>query len=360
MSEEKTECKRRNGACACPSPHLGVLSFIALSLFILLSLSSPLFAQGGAIPQPPGLSIFNAQSTYGPLIQILLVGMVALSGFGALVIMLSRVFKSADWETQGKTELYQVFTALIWGLFILAFAVSVDQITTTFAHGTTFDAAQSYLGRVICLSSSASIKLEGYKMSFQFVSGMRSKHYAAAWGFSYPTFPGFEVLERAADLVQMFIIPFASSLYVQSIGLEIIHGTALVFLMPAGLLLRLFPPTREAGGFMLASAFALYFVLPFTYLIFKETMEPLYVMEYGVPMCSNSVADSSANLSRPGALVDSLALSLWPSLSRDLLQLPKTLSYVALQAVFLPALAMILVVTFIRTTVRFFGQGMNE
>ena len=335
-------------------------SSLILAVFSLLLLSSTVFSQDASIPRPDGLSIFNAQSTYGPLVQLLIVGMVALSGVAALIIMASRVFKSAEWETMGKNELYQIFTVLLWGLFLLGAAVAVDQITTAYAGGTMFDAAQSYLSRVICLSSSESIKLEGMKMTFQFISGMRSKHYAAAWGFSYPTFPGFEVLERATDLVQMFIIPFASSLYVQSLGLEIIHGAAIVFLLPAGLLLRLFPPTREAGGFMIASAFALYFVLPFTYLIFKETMEPLYIAEYGVPMCSNSISESSANISRPGSLVDSLALSLWPSLSNDLLELPKTLSYVALQAVFLPALAMIIVVTFIRTTVRFFGQGMSE
>ena len=197
-------------------------------------------------------------------------------------------------------------------------------------------------------------------MSFQFISGMRSKHYAGAWGFSYPTYPGFEVIERAADLVQMFVIPFASSIYVQLIGLDIIRGTAMVFLMPCGVLLRLFPPTREAGGFMIASAFALYVVLPFTYLVDKEVMEPLYLQEFGAPMCADSAGVSSAQISRPSQMFDSLAFNLLPDLSKDLLGLPKSISYVAIQAVFLPALSMIIVVTFIRTTLRFFSQGMGE
>ncbi len=327
-------------------------------LFSFLFLSSFVSAADASIPITG--SIFDAQSKYGPLVPIILTGLVALSFFAALMLMISRVFHSAEWETTAKQELYQVIVTILWGLFIFGAAVTVDQITTSYAGGNMFDAAQGYLGRVACLSSAVSIKLEGYKMQFQFVSGMRSKFYAGVWGFSYPTFPGFEVIERAADLIQMFIIPFASSIYVQLIGLDIIRGTAMAFLMPCGILLRLFPPTREAGGFMLASAFALYVVLPFTYLVDKEVMEPLYAQEFGAPMCADSAGVSSAQLRHPNQLFDSLAFNLRPDLSKDLLSMPKSISYVAIQAVFLPALSMIIVVTFIRTTLRFFSQGMME
>ncbi len=162
---------------------------------------------------------------------------------------------------------------------------------------------------------------------------------------------------------KLFIAPepqIIGALGAALIGLDLIHGTAIVFLMPVGMVLRLFPPTRDAGGFMIASAFALYVVLPFTYMIEKEVMEPLYLQEFGAPMCADSAGVSSAQLSRPSDLFDSLAFNLWPNLSKDLLGLPKSISYVAIQAVFLPALSMIIVVTFIRTILRFFSQGMGE
>lgn len=343
------------GRAGCRLPARIVL----FGLFFFVILSPFLFAQSDTSIPVTG-SLFSAQSKYGALIPLVIAGMAALSFFAALMLMVSRLFHSAEWETQAKHELYQIIVTLLWGLFLFGAAVAVDQITTAYSGGTMFDAAQSYLGRVTCVSSTVSIKLEGYKMAFQFLSGIRGRFYATPWGFSYPTYPGFEVIERAADLIQMFIIPFASSLYVQLIGIDIIHGTAMAFLMPVGILLRLLPPTREAGGFLIASSFALYFMLPLTYVIAKEVMEPLYAQEFGTPMCADAASVSSAQLSRPNQMFDSLAFNLWPDLSKDLLKMPKSISYVAVQAVFLPALSMIIVVTFIRTTMRFFSQGMGE
>ena len=222
-----------------------------------------------------------------------------------------------------------------------------------------FDASNAYLSQVICLSTTTAIQMEGYKIGLQYFSGMKSRHYAGPWGFSYPTYPGFEVIERAVDLVQMFIIPFTSSLYVQMIGLDIIHASAIVVLLPAAVLLRLFPPTREAGGFLMATAFALYFILPFTYLIHKEVMEPLFSQEFGHAMCGGQEISSVASAA-PGELFMGMASRLRPDrVALDLLKFPTMISYIAVQSVFLPAFSMVLVVTFIRTATKFFSQGME-
>jgi hypothetical protein len=88
-------------------------------------------------------------------------------------------------------------------------------------------------------------------------------------------------------------------------------------------------------------------------------MEGLFFKEFKRPMCGaqpiSSVADAA-----PGELFSSMAARLRPDrVAADLLKYPTLISYVAVQSVFLPALSMILVVTFIRTGTRFFGQGME-
>ncbi|VVB56473.1 Uncharacterised protein [uncultured archaeon] len=334
---------------------------LLLSLLVLSSLS---FADD--LSFVPGGNLFAAQSAYGALIPLFIIGLATLSFVAALAFMVSQIFRSNEVMTAGKTEIYHAITTVLLGLFIFGTAVTLDHTLTLYcndsAHacsGTLFDGAQAYINQVTCLSAMTSIKMEGYKMGLQYFAGMKSRFYAGAWGFSYPTYPGFEVLDRSMDLMQMFVIPFTSSLYVQKIGLDVIRATALTFLLPAGLLLRLFPPTRDAAGFLIASAFALYFILPFTYVMHKEIMEPMYLTEFGTPMCGGGASTNLVGLADQD-LANSLALNLTPSpLGRDLLKFPTAISYVAVQSVFLPALSMIIVVTFIRTSTRFFAQGME-
>ena len=308
--------------------------------------------------------MFNPDPAYAGLIPLLTLGLATLTFAAAFIFMMAQVFRTGEWETQAKTELYMAISTCIWGLVIFSAALSVDKITTAYCYehgcsGNMFDGAHAYVSQVICLSTTTAMQMEGYKIGLQYLSGMKSKYYAGPWGFSFPTYPGFEVIERAVDLVQMFIIPFTSSLYVQVIGLDIIHACAITVLLPAAVLLRLFPPTREAGGFLMATAFALYFILPFTYLIHKEVMETLFYNEYGRGMCGGQPISSVAD-ANPNELFSSMAARLRPDrVAADLLKYPTLISYVAVQSVFLPALSMIFVVTFIRTATRFFSQGME-
>jgi hypothetical protein len=238
-----------------------------------------------------------------------------------------------------------------------------------------FDISEKYLQDVICVSSATTLKLEGMKMASQYLAGMKSRYYASAvgWGFAFPTFPGFDVIERVLDIIQMFISPFASSLIIQNIGLQIIHATALTIILPAGILMRFFSPTRDAGSFLIASALAFYFVLPFCYLINAQVMYHLYKEHIGYNMCSGFESQnedylfSQKNFDKD--FYNKLGEEMLPSLSRDILDIDggvakkgftAHLSYVIFQAVFLPAINMIMVVTFIKAGVKFFSQNMNE
>jgi hypothetical protein len=288
----------------------------------------------------------------------MIIAIATMSFVAALGFMAAQALRLQEWEMWAKGEIYQLIITVVLAIFLFSSAAVIDNTTRAYAGGTLFDGAQSYLGQVICLSAVTTIKMEGYKMALQYLAGMKSRYYASAWGFAFPTYPGLDVLERAVDVLQMIIIPFTSSLYVQSIGLDIIRAAAMSLLMPAGILLRLFPPTRNAAGFMIASALGLYFVLPFSYIIGKEIVEPMYAKEFGRGMCTQDSSPYPLGFSGT-MIVNRISLELLPSISRDMLKFTQSLSYLALQSVFLPSLSMIITVTFIRTAVRFFGQAME-
>ncbi len=362
---------------------LGRPSLVYTSLFVfLMFMASALSAQGsGGIPQGPG-GLFNGATQYGALIDLMMVGLALVVAALAGIYMVAGAIKQAEWQALVRSELYQAVVSVIWGLAIFGGAVAVDRIVDAYAvqnfstTGGMFGAAHAYVDQVICLSSTNAIKLEGMKMAAQYLSGMRGRHYAGAWGVSAPIFPGFEILERALDLLQTFTMPFTSSLFVQAIGLEIIHAAAFTLIMPAGILMRVFPQTRDAGSFLIASAFGFYFVFPFTYLIDAQVMNQLYYGQFGYPMCGGGNGGPSAvEQVRSRTLYLDVSSALVPSATQDLLGLDtripftnakvshtglmQNISYIVFQSVFLPSLSMIITVTFIRNALRFFSQKME-
>lgn len=58
--------------------------------------------------------------------------------------------------------------------------------------------------------------------------------------------------------------------------------SALMVFLPMGVVLRIFPPTRGAGGVLIAIAFSFFFIFPFTYLIFYLPSGPNSI--YGILM----------------------------------------------------------------------------
>ena len=339
--------------------------------FMLMIFSSICFASSNTNLNPdsgiiPNGSLFENQSDYGPLINSFMIGIALMVAASSVLFMVARAMKRSDFEVTIKSEIYQVIISIIWALFFIAIALTADQITRQYTPGgeTTFDIAQNYIDRVTCIASVTTMKMEGMKMGAQYLAGMRLKYYAGAWGFSMMAFPGFEVIERAIDMILILITPFTASLFAQGIGLQLIHATAMTIILPAGLILRIFPPFRDAGSFLIATAFAFYFVFPFCYVIDAQVVGYMYREEFGHGICEgwNEKGRDNANtdyFTKPGEFFDNMSVNLLPSVSRDLLSFPTHLSYVAFQAVFLPAINMIMVITFVKAELKFFSQKME-
>ncbi|MFH1306776.1 MAG: hypothetical protein ABIH83_03955 [Candidatus Micrarchaeota archaeon] len=348
---------------------------IAIVLATVILLAALNYSQNPTIPigENEGGDLFQGEGAgYGPLINMIAISIAILVFISSLVYMASQVFKNPEWEAFAKTELYQALVSVLWGVFIFAGAIAVDgmitqytsNLPTGYGGGNMFDIDHAYLQRIICVSTATTVKIEGMKTIAQYMAGMKSRFYAAqyGWGMSFPTFPGFDVIERALDLILMFISPFTASLIVQSLGLQIIHATALTLVLPAGILMRIFPPTRDAGSFLMASAIAFYFIFPFVYLINAHVMYQMYSDEFGYEMCSGREQETAGGIYKMDSFYDSLSAQMLPSMTEDVVGtggFTKHLSYIAFQAVFLPAMTMIMVVTFVKSAMKFFSQKME-
>jgi hypothetical protein len=228
-------------------------------------------------------------------------------------------------------------------------------LADSFAGGDQFAVAQNYLDMISNqVALPAMINLEITKMTAQYWASMSFRWGLAVWGATVPGFPSFVVIERVLEFLLLLLSPFVASLMVQTIGMEIIHATAIPFILPAGVVLRIFPPTRDAGSFLITSAIAFGIVFPYTYVMHATIVHDM--MERDKTL--NESLDAMLGPQYSGLLATANAWGVW-SADRMLFQPIRALSYLVLQAIFLPALSMSLTIAFIKGTSKFISQKLE-
>ncbi len=233
---------------------------------------------------------------YGFQIGVILVGMMlAVSG---IVLGLGFAFDDRKLKDFGRNELYQsIISGILLGSFLILFANNglVSQLVNavTISNGTSFS-CQSFMqnNTVICFASNY---LTG-STQYTFMGSRHSSLMSISTGFLTALVGLNAVLGVIAgiqiDLV-IVSISFASllapflheisygisgivmimvSISIQSALLAFVALTATTVILPVGLLLRTFYPTRKLGGFFIAVAIGLYVVFPLTYLFDASMM----------------------------------------------------------------------------------------
>jgi len=156
------------------------------------------------------------------------------------------------------------------------------------------------------------------------------------------------------DFLLLLIVPFASSLMVQIMGLEIIRAVMLPFVLPAGVVLRIFPPTRDAGAYLIAVAIGFQVVFPFTYVMHKHIVQDM--MLPGTSLIS--INTLSQSLTDPNILLSIIKGTPF-NFEAELFHPIELLSYLLLQALFLPALSITLTIAFIKSFTKFVSQKLG-
>ena len=143
------------------------------------------------------------------------------------------------------------------------------------------------------------------------------------------------------------------------------------FILPAGLVLRFFPPTKEAGAFLIALAFGFQIVFPTTYVINSWALQDIGVKGYNSDIFPISAlcGMSYAYFTVPPVLIEGL-FPMFGALSTTLktifsegvvhglsmsifIPILRNLSAVSLLALFAPSLSMIITIASINAMTKF-------
>src|SRR3989338_1816541 len=267
----------------------------------------------------------------------------------ALIYMFGQFFRRPEHESFVSIELGQLAVTLLLFLTIFGSTCASAELSERFAGGDPYDIARKYLNYMSNDVAIGEVQwLYFVTLGSQYLGSWTEKRGCSPWGVIMPTFPSFVVIERIAEFLLLVISPFAASLLVQSAIIEAIRGTMLPFVLPAGIVLRLFPPTRDASAFLISTAIAFGIVFPFTYVMHDAIVRPM-VAESGVTVSLEErlAADGKEDFRR--FINESGELDLDSTIFKPF----RTLSFILLQALFLPTLSITVTIAFIKGFTKF-------
>ncbi len=251
---------------------LGGPKRVLLALALLFTFTALVHAQS------PPISCFTGDM-YGRDVMIALAALIMLMII-ALAYMASKIASRPEWEAWAKTEAYQVMVSCILAASMILIAdiacwVSWDFSAAGPATGNNaFQITEAFLQKHYESTVNTIYTLYQYRLLMEYMSSYYIMM-ATNPQFLVQRFPGLAAVSQNINtLITIFSI-LAGNIMVQKLIFQIIQQLAFSVVLPLGLVLRIFPFTRDAGSFLIAVAFGFYIVFPLLYVMEKEVVENL-------------------------------------------------------------------------------------
>ena len=311
--------------------------------------------------------------------QAIVLVLLILAFITGIVYMLAQFMRRPEWEAWVKIQLYNIMISALLAGAAIWFAGFACGISVWVGGGLEdpFTIADDYLNDLFSNNIKAAIsQLVIVQISSEYAASIYLQIGSPSFGMGLAPFPVYKAISNNAQLLMNIAMPFASSLLAQKIGLEIIHASAFTVLLPVGIFLRAFAVTRDAGAFVIAMSIGLFVVLPLTYVMDKMIVEgPAGTLPpAGQPtICVGMSRGYDRALDYEWWKQVYSPTSGYPSLlnffsrisignygvSPDTLIAPamQCLGYVIPQAVFLPAMNLIITIAFINALTKVISRG---
>lgn len=343
-------------------------AIFASILYVLGLIIIPQIAQNVQASLPSS-SFFGFGET---IIQVTLLTFVIM----LITYLVARVLKVPEWEAYLNIEL----SNLVGSFLVLLFSIGFFLVGNGVAIALTGNinpplAAIEFLQKTV-----AGGLLQGLFDMFQIqaCASMMSTIYRrlgeSVLTHVFKVFPGIDSIVSVANTLSFGLVTVYGSVSAQITILAIINSVMGPFFLPAGILLRFFPPTREAGSFLIAFAIGFQVIFPTTYIINAMAIKDIGMDQYVPPtgikysLCGLKYAvlgyafNPSNFIFSQNPLLNVIGQSLRKVFSETLLHavdmseflaVMKSLASLSLIGIFLPALSISITVAFINAMAKF-------
>lgn len=172
------------------------------------------------------------------------------------------------------------------------------------------------------------------------------------------------LLVEPRHVVNHLIMQILILVYFQQTLLSFFQRTMLSILLPWGIFLRVLPPTRGAGGFLIATAIGFFFVFPILFSFIAMMAEEQAQLE---EFLQSPAAAAGIDLATFNACKDDIDTAarvgeqqLDPSVLSKVNQFAETLPDITVKAIFFPMVVFAMTLTFIRMLSPILGSDISE
>lgn len=205
-----------------------------------------------------------------------------VSFFILITYLLSKVFKVPEWEAYLNIELSNLLSSFLIVIFVVGLFAAGSLVSISFgADPSPPKAAISYLREVV-ISSVLQGTRDVYSVQIctSILNTVSRRIGEAVLTQTYKVFPGIDTFVSITNVLAMGLVSAYASLSVQVALLYFVDSVMVNFFLPAGLILRFFPPTRDAGAFLISMAFGFQVIFPTTYLLNRTIFDEIGATVY--------------------------------------------------------------------------------
>lgn len=227
---------------------------------------------------------------------IFVIGLISMVMLSILLLtyMAAKVFRLQSLEVWFNVELTEFFASFLVLFFAAGFFASSDAFAQALTGSPSAVAAATGF-----LKATLSDLLQGIndtsllQICISILSTFTRRIGEFVLTLTYKVFPGLDSYLGITNVVLFGLTAAFGSVTAQLVLFQIIEATMVNFFLPAGILLRFFPPTREAGMFLIAFSIGFHSVFPLTYAINQQILHDMGYRGYERPTYSISSICSS-------------------------------------------------------------------
>ena len=212
--------------------------------------------------------------TYGFVIG--LISMVILLLL-LLTYLASKFLRIQSFEAWFNIELSEFFASFFVIFFAIAMFEGSNALSIALSGGgtSTVDTASKFINERLGDTLAAIEDNTKIQICISTLSTFSRRTGEFVLTLTYKVFPGLDSFLGISNVISYGLTMIFGSFNAQLMLFQIIDATMIRLFLPAGIILRFFPPTREAGMFLIAFAIGFQAIFPLTYAINQKLLETI-------------------------------------------------------------------------------------
>lgn len=213
-----------------------------------------------------------------PYYDIVFLVAVVMAFYIGIKYAAGKFFTNTGWEAAALIEMSELWKSLLAVFLAVGFFEASRTISCMLSGGDPVYIAIAFLQKIMYKGILEAINdVFTIQMVYSIYNTFSFRPHEAVWTWTFKIFPGADAIVNIMNMIGYGLVATLGSVSAQIFILTVINATMYQLFLPAGILLRFFPPTRDAGTFLIAFSIGFQVIFPTTYVLNKMALDNIWV-----------------------------------------------------------------------------------